>query len=72
MTGVGPPEASLVFCGQDVAYATSGTFTGSAFQFIRTPAGTCRVDSNQWEDCAKSVGLVPRATETQRHRKQFG
>ena len=37
--GAGPPGASLVFYGPDVAYATSGTFLGSPFEFIRTCSG---------------------------------
>ena len=36
----GPANASMVFYGPDVAYATSGSFTGSPFEFIRTPSGT--------------------------------
>jgi len=37
--GAGPPHASVVFYGPDVAYATSGTFEGSPCEFIRTPSG---------------------------------
>ena len=37
--GAGPGNASMVFYGPDVAYATSGSFTGSPFEFIRTPSG---------------------------------
>jgi CubicO group peptidase (beta-lactamase class C family) len=36
----GPANASMVFYGPDVAYATSGSFMGSPFEFIRTPSGT--------------------------------
>jgi hypothetical protein len=36
--GAGPANASMVFYGPDVAYATSGSYTGSPFEFIRTPS----------------------------------
>jgi CubicO group peptidase (beta-lactamase class C family) len=37
--GAGPARASMVFYGPDAAYATSGSFTGSPFEFVRTPSG---------------------------------
>ncbi|MBI1873631.1 MAG: serine hydrolase [Acidobacteria bacterium] len=35
----GANNTSLVFFGPDVAYATAGSYTGSPFEFVRTPDG---------------------------------
>jgi CubicO group peptidase (beta-lactamase class C family) len=37
--GVGPDDTSMIFYGPDIAYATTGSYTGMPFEFIRTPDG---------------------------------
>ncbi len=39
-TGAGQPDAAIVFYGPDVAYATSGTYVGFPYEFIRADDGS--------------------------------
>jgi CubicO group peptidase (beta-lactamase class C family) len=39
-TGAGQPDAGVVFYGTDVAYATSGNYTGFPYEFVRGDDGT--------------------------------
>ena len=39
-TGAGSNGTSIVFYGPDVAYAVSGSYTGSPYEFVRTENGS--------------------------------
>ncbi len=41
-TGVGQPDAGIVFYGPDVAYAVSGAYTGMPYEFVRDAGGAVR------------------------------